>query len=122
MTTSRQRVGEQGEWLARRHLESNGYAILDTNYRATSGELDLVAEKGGTLVFVEVRTRTGAALGTPEESVTRAKREHLVAAAHEYLQAHDAEAREWRIDVVAVEIGPGGRVKRLEVVENAVEL
>ena len=79
MTTDRQRVGKRGEWLAKRHLEANGYHVLEANYRAPSGEIDLVAEKGGTLVFVEVRTRTGAALGSPEESVTSVKRAHLVA-------------------------------------------
>ena len=122
MSTSRQRLGKRGETVARRHLETSGYRILESNYRAKEGEIDLVAEQDGALVFVEVRTRTGAAIGSPEESVTPAKRSHLVAAAQQYLQAHQAEDREWRIDLVAVEISAGRGLKRIDVVQNAVEL
>lgn len=122
MTSSRQRLGRRGEELARRHLEANGYAVLESNFRAKGGEIDLVAEKAGTLVFVEVRTRSGAEFGPPEESITPDKRMHLVAAAQEYLQARDAVDAEWRIDVVALVLDARGRVTRLQVIENAVEL
>lgn len=119
---SRQRLGKHGESLAKRHLESMGYRVLKANHRSPSGEIDLVTEKDGTLVFVEVRTRTGASFGPPEESVTVKKRDHLVAAAQEYMQATGAEGREWRIDLVAIVMGRGGRIKRLDVLPNAVEL
>ena len=122
MSSRRQQLGKRGEELARRHLERIGYSVLQANYRAKAGEIDLVTEKEGALVFVEVRTRRGAGFGSPEESVTQDKRSHLVAAAQEYLQANDAEHRNWRIDVVAVELDPRGRFIRLDVVENAVEL
>ena len=122
MSDARQQLGRRGEEVARRDLEIRGYSILQANYRAAGGEIDLVTEKDGALVFVEVRTRTGAAIGSPEESVTPRKRSHLVAAAQEYLQAHQAEDREWRIDLVAIELGPHGTLRRMEVLENAVEL
>lgn len=122
MSSQRQRLGKRGEELARRHLENVGYSILQANYRAKAGEIDLVTEKDGAVVFVEVRTRVGAGFGSPEESITPQKRSHLVAAAQEYLQANDAEERNWRIDLVALELGPRGRIIRLDVVENAVEL
>ena len=71
MTSShRQRIGKHGEYVAVRHLRSSGYSVLETNYRAKGGEIDVVAEKNGTLVFVEVRARTSAILGSPEESLT----------------------------------------------------
>ena len=70
MTDTRQRVGRLGEDLARSHLESMGYTILEPNYRTRSGEVDLIAEFEGVLIFVEVRTRTGSAFGSPEESLT----------------------------------------------------
>jgi len=73
-------------------------------------------------VFVEVRTRTSRTLGTHEESITPTKRAHLVATAQEYLEEHDAVARDWRIDLVAVEFGPRGKLMRVDVLENAVEL
>jgi putative endonuclease len=119
--TQRQQLGRLGERLARRHLESLGYQILDSNFRAAGGEIDLVAEKGDELVFVEVRTRRGRRLGTPEESVTPTKQAHIVAAALEYLQSTGSEDRDWRIDVIAVELDLSGRLLRLDVIENAVE-
>ena len=122
MNNQRQRLGELGERLAKRHLEASGYAILETNYRTQSGEMDLIAEKDGTLVFVEVRTRRGSGFGSPEESITPDKRQRLAAIADEYLQATNAQDMERRVDLVAVEFGSGGKLQRLEVLENAVEL
>ena len=121
MTDPRQRVGRLGEDLARSHLESIGYTILEANYRTRSGEVDLIAEFDGMLIFVEVRTRTGSAFGSPEESLTPRKRSHLVAVALEYLQEADVADAEWRIDLVAVELRPDGKPVRLDVIENAVE-
>ncbi len=119
--TRRQWLGRRGEVLARRHLESQGYVVVETNYRTRRGEIDLVAEHDGKLVFVEVRTTSTRKFGSPEESITRKKREHLLHAARYYLYARNSADRDWRVDVVAVELGPGGRVDRLEIVENAVE-
>ena len=122
MRSQRQILGRRGEDLARRHLTANGYTIVHANYRARGGEIDLVAEKDGTLVFVEVRTRTGSALGSPEESITPRKQEHLVAAAQQYLQEREIEGRDWRIDLVAVELRPRGGLLRVDILPNAVEL
>lgn len=122
MSTQRQRLGKRSEALARRHLEASGYAILAANWRTGQGEIDLVAEKDGVLVFVEVRSRRPRGFGPPEESLSPRKRSHMVGAALAYLQANGAEEREWRIDVVAVELTPGGGLARLEIIENAIEL
>ena len=122
MSSSRQQLGRRGEEIARRRVEELGYEVLETNYRAKSGEIDLVAEHGGTLVFVEVRTRRGRAIGSPEESITARKRSHMIDSAQEYLQANDAEDKEWRIDLVAIEMSWDGRLDRVHVLENAVEL
>lgn len=122
MTSSRQRLGQRGEEIAKRRLESEGYRVLEANYRAGRAEIDIVAEQGGVLVFVEVRTRTGPSFGQPEESITPSKQAHLVAAAQAYLQEHNAVERDWRVDVVAINVGRDGRVLRLDVIRNAVEL
>ncbi len=122
MTSGRRRLGQRGEEIAKRRLESEGYRVLEANYRAGRLEIDLVAEQAGILVFVEVRTRTGPSFGPPEESITPPKQAHLVAAAHAYLQQHAAAARDWRIDVVAISLGRDGRVSRLDLIPNAVEL
>ena len=64
----RHRLGALGEKVARKRLEAAGYRVLETNYRARAGEIDLVAEDGQTLVFVEVRTRSAQSLGSPRRS------------------------------------------------------
>ena len=117
---NRKAVGELGERWARKHLERNGYRIRETNFRCREGEIDIVAQHGDSLVFVEVRTKTGSAFGTPEESVTATKQEKLASVAMSYLQTHGDLPTEWRIDVVAIEVSPKGRVVRTELIQNAV--
>ncbi len=121
MTRSRLRLGAFGERLAAAHLESKGYRIIDRNWRCPEGEVDLVAERDGCLVFVEVRTRRGGSHGSPEESVTRAKAARLLAVAEAYAQAHPEAPEDRRIDLVAVELSREGRLLRVEQVEAAVE-
>lgn len=116
----RKALGELGERWARQYLVRHGYLIRETNFRCREGEIDIVAEHKGCLVFVEVRTKTGSAFGTPEESVTAAKQDRLAALAMSYLQTHDDQPSEWRIDVVALEFSPRGRVIRTEHIQNAV--
>jgi len=118
---ARKGLGNAGEEIAARELTRRGYTIHERNWRCPEGELDIVAEQGQTLVFAEVRTRRGNHFGTPEESITPAKRAHLIAAAQAYLQAHSLEDRDWRIDVVAIEMSLQGELLRVDVIENAVE-
>lgn len=118
--TARQGLGARGERLARAHLEGLGYRVLEVNHRSASGEIDLVALESGALVFVEVRTKRGQSYGTPEESVVGVKAQRLAALAEEYAQAHPELPQELRIDVVAVELTPQGRLLRVEVIRNAV--
>src|SRR5947209_7314149 len=68
------RIGRRGEEAAAEQLKAAGYRILARNYRCPSGEIDLVAEERGVLVFVEVKTRSSAAYGSPRDAVTPAKR------------------------------------------------
>ena len=117
----RQETGRLGEIAARRRLEALGYAIRGVNVRAGQGEIDIVADESGDIVFVEVRTRRSRRLGTPEESITPSKRERLLTAAQRYLQSTDAENRNWRIDIVAVELDRNDGIARLSVLKNAVE-
>ena len=117
----RKRLGNVGEEIAARELTRRGYMVRERNWRCPEGELDMVAEQGEMLVFVEVRTRRGDRFGTPEESITLAKRAHLIAAAQAYLQAHSLQDRDWRIDVVAVEMSAQGQLLRVDVIENAIE-
>ena len=116
-------IGNIGERLARVHLEAKGYRIIATNYRCRWGEVDLVAMDGATLVFVEVRTRRGDALVTPEESVTSEKAQRLALTAQDFMerQAWASDDIHWRIDLVAIRLGAGRRVLEVRHLENVVE-
>lgn len=120
MTNLRHALGQRGEQVAAQYLIDHGYAICARNWRCALGEIDLVTEKDGALIFVEVRTRRGDRLGTPEESITPAKRSKLIAAAQTYLDEHGQTDRDWRIDVIAIEIGLHDEVKRCTQIENAI--
>ena len=121
MSDHRQSLGKRGEAYAADYLTARRYAILERNWHCPRGELDLVTERDGQVIFVEVRTRQTDRLGTPEESITPAKRAKLIAAAQTYLDMHDQTDRDWRIDVVAIEIGSHGEVTRCTHIENAIE-
>jgi putative endonuclease len=115
----RRGLGQRGEDLAARHLTAKGYEIVARNWRCEVGEVDLVVKDGGCLALVEVRTRRGRSMGSPEESITAAKQTRLIALGEAYVQADEWEGA-WRIDVVAVEMDRGGRLLRLDHYENAV--
>lgn len=107
MTMARQQLGLRGEELACAALESRGYAILRRRYRTRHGEIDIVAQDRGVLVFVEVRTRTGGRFGHAAESVTAQKQRRVAAMAEAYLRLERAGDRVCRFDVVAVETAEG---------------
>jgi len=117
----RKALGDWGESTAARYLEARGYRILDANYRCPWGEVDLIAQEGDCLVFVEVRTRKGEAFGTPAESVTPLKQERLVATAETYLQALETPPKEWRIDLITITLQEKGGQPELQHLRNAVE-
>ncbi len=98
--------GRDGEDLARKFLERKGYAWAASNYSTRWGEIDLIMEKRGTIVFVEVKRRQNDHFGAPEEAVTRTKREHMIKCALAYLQEGRLENKALRFDVVS--IGPLG--------------
>lgn len=119
---SNRQIGNIGERLARAHLEAKGLSIVETNYRCRWGEIDIVARDGPAWAFVEVRTRRSDSHGSPEESITPLKSQHLILAAQDYLDRRSLSGGnvEWRIDLVAVELGPGRRVLDIRHLENAV--
>ncbi|WP_220194769.1 YraN family protein [Ktedonospora formicarum] len=104
---SRQKLGSLGESLAASRLQARGYYIVERNFRCPYGEIDLVAEEGEDLVFVEVKTRRGTAYGLPEEAVDWRKQRKLIQVAYYYLNQYSCSERSWRIDVVAIEMNSG---------------
>ncbi|MFO7712764.1 MAG: YraN family protein [Dehalococcoidia bacterium] len=117
----RQEVGKLGEQIAHRYLKKRGYRIREKGFRCRHGEIDIIAQKKDCIVFVEVRARTGLDFGTPEESLTRAKKRRLIASALTYTSTHQDLPAQWRIDVVAIELDDQGKTTRIELIENAVE-
>jgi putative endonuclease len=99
-----QHRGQQGEQLAVQYLTSKGYVVLQTNWRSGRAEVDVICRHNRTIVFVEVKTRTGNFAGFPEESVSIAKQRLLARAAGNYLYANALDA-EIRFDIVSVTLG-----------------
>ena len=120
MATPRGRLGRWGEEHARRYLEGKGYTVSETNYRSRWGEVDIVSRLGEELVFVEVKTRRGIAFGTPEESITAAKSQRLIATAQDYLQKNGLEQSRWRIDLISIQLDETGKLLEVNHLENAV--
>ena len=105
---ARKRLGDAGERAAAAHLVANGFSIVARNHRCRRGEVDLIAELRELLVFVEVRTRTSAQFGAPEETVTARKQARVVHAARDFLARWRGPPRAVRFDVIAVVDAPAG--------------
>jgi putative endonuclease len=128
-TDARKQLGRRGEQIAARHLEAAGWHIVDRNYRVREGEIDLVAARGSTLAFCEVKTlvaRDGPTRGpaNPVEAVGPGKRAQIRRMARVWLAARAGEgkparAATLRLDVIGVVVSPDGRVLKLEHLEGA---
>ena len=119
MSLSGKRTGEKGEELAARYLAKAGYRIIARNYRCPFGEIDIVAEEGGMLVFVEVKSRRSEAYGEPQLAVGRAKQKKLSLISLNYLSEKKLPHRSARFDVVAVKMLPAGNT--IELIRDAFE-
>ena len=110
-TQSKQQIGVRGEDLACRELERQGLQVLERNWRCSIGELDIVAaevdDKGVTLVFCEVKCRSGLGFGHPLEAITFRKRQTLRQLAAIWMRAHQIKASAIRIDAIGVVLAPG---------------
>ncbi len=112
-------LGKLGEHLAAEVLIRRGYQIVEANFHCRQGEIDLVARQGEDLVFVEVKSRRSLATGFPEEAVTYTKQRKLLAAANQYLMAHDCQDCSWRFDVVSLLFDRGDHLIRTRVYRHA---
>ncbi|HEX6030106.1 MAG TPA: YraN family protein, partial [Tepidiformaceae bacterium] len=107
--TPRRRLGDFGERLAANHLEAAGMRVLDRNVRVPGGEIDLLAEDGDDLVFVEVRTRRGAE-GAAVESLTPAKIRRMWRCAMAHCDARGVDPARARLDVISIDLDARGSV------------
>lgn len=112
------KLGRWGEQIAADYLRNLGYTILRTNLRTPFGEIDIVANQGKTLVFVEVKTRKSSALGLPEISITPKKFSHMLLSAQSYLLGHTETTQDWRIDVISIRYQSAGQPPEIVQFEN----
>ena len=112
---NRRKVGARGEELAAAYLRRKGYSIVERNYRAAGGEVDIIARKGNSLVFVEVKTDRSGEFGPPELWVTPAKRRQIAKVASSYLTRNPVSGLEARFDVIGVNLeGPETAFNHIE--------
>ncbi|PCJ25386.1 MAG: YraN family protein [Flavobacteriales bacterium] len=109
-------LGEKGEEEAKLYLESIGYKILETNWRERKFEIDIIAIDDKEIVFVEVKTRSTNAFGSPEEAVNFKKQQHLIEGADFYLQDKEIDL-ESRFDVMSIILN--SNQKQINHIKNA---
>ena len=97
-------TGEKGEQIAQDFLKNKNYTILFINWRNKRSEIDIIAQDGKVVVFVEVKTRTNLAFGTPENFVDKNKIKKMQEAADAYIEQYDWKG-ELRFDIIAIENG-----------------
>lgn len=109
-------TGRRGEELARQHLEAQGFAIVETNWRRGKYEVDIIAYREGLIVFAEVKTRSTTSHGNPEEFVGRDKQRAYIRLADAYVLKHQRQ-EEVRFDIISVVMTSEGY--HIEHIENA---
>lgn len=118
MSLHQQNIGHIGEDLATDFLRQKGYRIVERNYYCHWGEIDLIAEHDGILVFIEVKTRTGDSKGKPYEAVDFRKIKHLKRPVEYYLLEKKASKRKCRFDVIAIILNPQLLAEDIQHYEN----
>lgn len=115
-----QKLGRSGEMIAIEYCREIGYKIITRHFTSRYGELDIIAQDGNEVVFIEVKTRRGSQFGHPEESVTKNKLKRIVDTIAVFLEKHK-EVFEYRIDVIIIQYqGCGGcySLRHMKSVEN----
>ena len=105
-------MGQWGEGVARTRMISEGWSVLEQNYRLGRREIDLIARRGRLIAFIEVKTRSGTGFGPPEEAVTALKRREIETVAASFLSRSRLGDVDVRFDVVSILAGPGPSVRR----------
>lgn len=112
-------IGTWGENIAAEYLLTDGYIVLDRNFRTRIGELDIVVKKDGIVVFVEVKTRYDCTFGSPALSVTYSKQKKIYAIAQLYILNRKCNNRSFRFDVIEVLMNKEENKPSINHIENA---
>lgn len=119
MIHDRKELGKWGEARAEQFLREKGFHLIARNWRTRGGEIDLIGMAGGTLVFVEVRTRTSTMYGTPSESVDWRKQKKLRQLSLAFLQQYEKPVASFRFDVVSILVHSGNTQVEITHIEHA---
>jgi len=123
MTEKRLKLGREGEEAAVAYLKKRGYRILEKNFRAKLGEIDVIAEQNATVVFIEVKARADHQYGHPFNAVTPVKQRKIIQVAQSYLAKHRLIENSARFDVVGLTVDPENPKSFLiELLENAFQI
>lgn len=121
--TNKQKTGKLGENIAVKYLKNKGFTIVCRNYRCKFGEIDIVAEKGSEIIFIEVKTRKKVLqniFGTPEEAVDKKKINKIIQSANIFLESFKYSLDiKWQIDIIAIELDWKIRKANLKHIKNA---
>jgi len=123
MSNDTKQLGDLGEKLAAEHLAQNGYKVIQRNYRNKIGEIDIIAKRKGTLIFVEVKTREFSYNNDflPEQSVNFHKQSKLKKLCEIYLTEYKyKDTQEWQIDVIGIILDKSHKNATINHIQNAV--
>jgi len=112
-------LGEWGEQIAVDYLNNHDVKIIDRNIRTNYGEIDILGQKDGVLIFFEVKTRRTEDFGNPEDAVNYLKQEHMRNSALGFIQSNQEIDLDWRIDVIAIYVGKKNKLQ-IRWFENAI--
>lgn len=113
-------AGKKGEELAVKFLKKAGYNILEKNFRSRLGEVDIIAEEKGSLVFIEVKSRASRQFGDPKEAITEQKKRQISKTALGFMNRHKLFGQQARFDVVTIQFVNGK--PQFELVKNAFDV
>lgn len=119
MHLSKQELGQKAELLAGEFLISNGFQIINRNYRSRFGEIDIIAQIDKTLVFVEVRSKKSLKFGLPDESVSKTKIRKIRMGAERFILAEKLFHLQPRFDLICLEFDPNNNLLDLRHYKNA---
>ena len=121
MTEKRLKLGREGEKAAEAFLKKKGYRIIEKNFRCKLGEIDIIAEQDGTVVFIEVKARADHQYGHPFNAVTQIKQRKIIQVAQSFLAKHRLLEKPTRFDVIGLTADPENAF-RIELLENAFQM
>ncbi|MEK7452767.1 MAG: YraN family protein [Patescibacteria group bacterium] len=119
MPSEKRKFGDIGEDIANKYLKNIGYSIIEKNYQLKFGEIDIIAQKGNEMIFIEVKTSNIHSTIQPEENLTKSKLHKLAKSIEIYLISHTLSERfTWRLDLISVKLNEKTRKASLEHFKN----